>query len=136
MTKPKRRGPTMRKALTFILITLTALSALTHPLPAIAGGWNAVTLLNAVTATGASTAYELAKSKRMTFFITGTGGTVGATVQVQTSADNTNWSTIETVTLSAATTTSVALVGVMYRYVRVNVSAYTAGSITAVLGWD
>lgn len=100
-----------------------------------AGGWNEVTLLNAVTKTTDSTAYEIPRATRFTVFVT-SSGTVSATMLVQVSADNTNWSTIETLTLSAEGTRSVAVGGVIYRYVRVSLSSYSSGTFSAKLGWD
>jgi len=81
-----------------------------------------LTLLNAVTATGASVEKDLSTYNKVKFQIVKTGT---ATVDIQESLDNTTYDDVQTdvdgiVTISDQT----------MKYVKVNVSAYTSGNVT------
>ena len=82
------------------------------------------TLLNGVTATGASLSVGTDSNKPA--FIQISGLTVG-TVAAQGSVDNTNWATIET----ALTANGIVTIQNAPKYLRANVTAWTSGSITA-----
>ena len=81
------------------------------------------TLLNAVTATGASPSMGTDSNKPA--FIQASGITV-ATVTAQGSVDNTTWSTIGT----AITADGLITIQNPPPYIRANVTAYTSGTIT------
>lgn len=85
---------------------------------------SAVTLLNAVVATGASAAFTGEFPATVVV-----SGITTATVAVQVSLDGTAW-----VTSGAALTADGAVtILAPFKYVRANVTAYTSGTITAKL---
>lgn len=86
---------------------------------------SAVTILSAVTATGAGTGYPI---DGVPFSVVVTGITT-ATVAIQGSVDGTNYVTIG----SALTADGTGGATTPYKYVRANVTAYTSGTITAKL---
>lgn len=83
-----------------------------------------VTLLSAVTATGASKAVQV--DSGLPAFLQVNGITT-ATVALQGSLDGTNWSTIGT----ALTADGIVTVATAPKYLRANCTAYTSGTITA-----
>lgn len=85
-----------------------------------------MTLLNGVTSTGASDS-QLMPAAKVTFQVT---GITTATVLLQGSHDDTNW-----VTLATATSDDGYVLTDPWKYIRVNVSVYTAGTITTTVGW-
>ena len=83
-----------------------------------------VTLLSAVTATGASKAVQCEGG--LPAFLQVNGITT-ATVALQGSLDGTNWSTLG----SALTADGIVTVANAPKYLRANCTAYTSGTITA-----
>jgi hypothetical protein len=83
-----------------------------------------ITLLSAVTATGASKAVQV--DSGLPAFLQVNGITT-ATVALQGSIDGTNWSTVGT----ALTADGIVILAVAPKYLRANCTAYTSGTITA-----
>ena len=81
------------------------------------------TILNAVTATGAS--ISVATDSNKPAFIQVSGLTIG-TVAAQGSVDNSIWNTIDT----ALTANGLITITDPPPYIRANVTAYTSGTIT------
>ena len=82
------------------------------------------TLLNAVTATGASSAVQVDGGQPVFLQVT---GITTATVALQGSLDGTNFATIGT----ALTADGIVTIANSPKYVRANCTAYTSGTITA-----
>jgi hypothetical protein len=83
-----------------------------------------VTLLNAVTATGASKAVQVDMGQPAVLHVT---GITTATVALQGSLDGTTYSTIGT----ALTADGFVTLANAPKYLRANCTAYTSGTITA-----
>lgn len=84
-----------------------------------------VTLLNAVAATGAGPAQRCGVGKRtLQCTISGT-----ATCAIQVSNDNSTW-----VTLQSPTSTTAYEMDAPWEYIRGNVTAYTSGTVTLIMG--
>ncbi len=95
----------------------------------------AITLLNAVTTTGAGSNSQPIKDAPKTYqaIVTGTG-TVGATVVVEVSNDGTNFLTLGTITLSGTTKASDGFASqATWNYCRGNVTSITAGNAVTLL---
>ena len=90
------------------------MSALTAP----------ITLLSAVSATGASTAVQVDTGQPAFLQVS---GITSATVALQGSLDGTNWSTIGT----ALTANGMITVQNAPKYLRANCTVYVSGTITA-----
>ena len=84
-----------------------------------------VHLLNGVTASGAGDAHRPIGSNR-TFQVSGISGD---TVKIQVSNDNSNWVDLITTTADGGWTDDAP-----WRYVRANVTVYSAGTITVTVG--
>lgn len=82
------------------------------------------TLLNAVTATGASTAVQIDGGQPVFMQVS---GITSATVVLQGSLDGTNWATLGT----ALTADGIVTIANAPKYLRANCTAYTSGTITA-----
>jgi hypothetical protein len=82
------------------------------------------TLLNAVTATGASISMGTDSNKAAFIQVS---GITSATVTAQGSVDNTTWSTIGT----AITADGLITISTPPPFIRVNVTVYVSGTITA-----
>ena len=82
------------------------------------------TLLNAVTATGASTAVQVDGGQPVFLQVS---GITTATVALQGSLDGTTFATIGT----ALTADGIVTIANSPKYVRANCTAYTSGTITA-----
>ena len=92
------------------------------------------TLLNAVTASGASSAYNSGDLTTKTIYIVASSVTTGATVAIQTSIDGTNWVTIGSAqNIVADGVTEFAIVGLLQKYIRANITSYTDGTYTVIL---
>jgi len=85
---------------------------------------NAVTLLSAVTATGASKAVQCDAGNPAFLQV---NGITSATVVFQGSLDGTNWSTLG----SALTADGLVTVATAPKYLRANCTVYVSGTITA-----
>ena len=83
-----------------------------------------VTLLSAVTATGASQAVQADAGQPAFLQVS---GITSATVALQGSLDGSNWSTIGT----ALTANGIITIANAPTYLRANCTAYTSGTITA-----
>ena len=83
-----------------------------------------ITLLNAVVATGASTAVQADAGQPAFLQVS---GITSATVALQGSLDGTNWSTIGT----ALTANGIVTVQNAPKYLRANCTVYVTGTITA-----
>ena len=83
-----------------------------------------VTLLSAVTATGASQAVQADAGQPAFLQVS---GITGATVALQGSLDGTNWSTIGT----ALTANGIVTIANAPTYLRANCTVYVTGTITA-----
>lgn len=92
---------------------------------------NVITLLNAVTGTGAGSTVEpvLDADSQYQNLPVQIYGTFVGTVQTQVSLDGTNWFTYASDTAPDAFTIP------YFPYVRANVSAYTSGTINAKIGY-
>lgn len=93
-----------------------------------------VTLLDAVTTTGAGTSQSLSSlmnnfSVVVTF---ATAAPTASTVKLQGSHDDTSWVDLGNTTDVTATTAGFAVANMPFSYVRGNLTAYTAGSCTGV----
>lgn len=83
-----------------------------------------ITLLNAVGATGTSTAVQVDTGQPAFLQVS---GITSATVALQGSLDGTNWSTLGT----ALTANGIITVQNAPKYLRANCSVYVSGTITA-----
>ena len=83
-----------------------------------------ITLLNAVGATGASTAVQVDTGQPAFLQVS---GITSATVALQGSLDGTNWSTIGT----ALTANGIITVANAPKYLRANCTVFVTGTITA-----
>jgi hypothetical protein len=83
-----------------------------------------ITLLNAVVATGASTAVQVDAGQPAFLQVS---GITSATVALQGSLDGTNWSTLGT----ALTANGIVTVQNAPNYLRANCTVYVTGTITA-----
>ena len=93
------------------------------------------TLLNAVTATGASAQVSAARCRLFSFFIAASAVTTGATVKIQALAPDGTWADLSSNAIAANGTTLVQKEGV-FGAVRANITARTDGTytVTAELG--
>jgi hypothetical protein len=82
------------------------------------------TLLNAVTATGASTAVQIDGGQPVFMQVS---GITSATVVLQGSLDGSNWATLG----SALTADGMVTIANAPKYVRANCTVYVTGTITA-----
>jgi hypothetical protein len=82
------------------------------------------TLLNAVTATGASTAVQIDGGQPVFMQVS---GITSATVVLQGSLDGTNWATLGT----ALTADGIVTIANAPKYVRANCTVFVTGTITA-----
>jgi hypothetical protein len=82
------------------------------------------TLLNAVTATGASASVQVDGGQPVFFQV---NGITSATVVFQGSIDGTNWSTLG----SSLTSDGLITVANCPKYIRANCTVYVSGTITA-----
>ena len=110
--------------MTLVLVVLLAFA------PVAFAGSVSRTLLSAVGATGASNAVDCSDMETKTVYIWAASVTTGATIEIQTSYDGTNYATISTQTVVANGLTEVAIVGLYQKYLRVNVTAWTDGAYT------
>lgn len=102
---------------------IPASSTIRRTLPSVQG--KTTTLLSAVTATGSSSAVENAPLNKVLQVF----GTFVGTIHFEGSNDNSNFVSLGNVTAAGKIANAEA-----WKYVRARVSAYTSGSITAILG--
>ena len=95
----------------------------------------AVTLLNAVVATGAGTPYATGEADQNLVVVWSAAGAAGSTVTIESSIDKTNW--ITELSVAAPTATPVASTQRVYipasPFIRANCTVWAAGTITAQL---
>lgn len=89
------------------------------------GHGTAIKLLDAVTATGAGASHKPVGAHRVFQVI----GTFSGTVKIQGSMDDSNWVDLVTTTATGGWEDTGP-----WRHVRANVTAYTSGSITVIMG--
>ena len=90
----------------------------------------AVTLLNAVTSTGSSTAIDTSLYHYHTLDLVSTNTTGSNTCNVETSLDNTNWFVQSTFTPTSGSTVLEKTLEGKWNYIRGNFTAYLSGSYT------
>jgi len=88
---------------------------------------NEQTLLDAVTATGASSSYNVLNYNKITFYYIASSTSTGATIKIQSSPDDSNWYDEDTEAISADGTTQFTIDG-KRKYVRANVTSRTDGT--------
>lgn len=93
----------------------------------------AVTLLDGVTATGASDAQDVSSYDKKTFHVVASSVSTGGTVKIQTSLDNTNWVDLHEESITANGTTEIAVNGYKHKYIRANLTARTDGTYTVIM---
>jgi len=84
-------------------------------------------LLNAAGAAAAGSAIRCRPGRKAVFQI---AGTYVGTTKIQVSLDGTNWADL------IPTTSTGVWEGITYPYMRGNVTAYTSGSITAMMSFE
>lgn len=102
-------------------------------------GVKTVTLLDAVTSTGASTTNNKILNTNRTFFAVGTvtAGAGSATILIQASNDNSNWILLDTISLQIASSASAGIGAYIdtsaWKYIRANVSAISGTDATVTV---
>ncbi len=91
------------------------------------------TLLDAVTASGASANVDLRNYNKTTIHIIASSVSSGATVDIEHSLDGTNYHEVATTTISSDGVTEVVVEDRKYKYVRANISSYTDGTYSVLL---
>ena len=114
-----------KKILTVVVVLMFAVAAYASPIEK--------TLLDAVVASGASSAINTGEMETKTVTIIAADVSSGATIAIQTSHDGTNFVAINTQTIAADGTTEVAIVGLFHKYIRANITSYTDGTYTVYL---
>jgi hypothetical protein len=89
-------------------------------------------ILDEVEADGASSAKLVEMYSIITFQVTSSSVTTGATVTVEASLDGTNWAVYETYAIDSDTTEMLTAVA-KFKYVRAQVSSYTDGKYTVIV---
>jgi len=87
------------------------------------------TLLDAVTATGASSTQDASSVLHHTFVVTASSVSTGGTVDFQVSLDGTTWVTVDSDAITGNGSTLTQLEG-RFKYIRANLSARTDGTYT------
>ena len=89
-------------------------------------------VLDAVTATGASSALDTQGNAFVSMTVIASSVTTGATVEFQASPDSTNWATIGTDSVSTDGTTSTSVTE-GHKLLRANITARTDGTYTVFI---
>jgi len=89
-------------------------------------------LLDEVEADGASSAKLVEMYNIVTFQVTSSSVTTGATVTLEASLDGDNWAVYETYAIDSNTTKMLTAVAKL-KYVRAQVSSYTDGKYTVIV---
>lgn len=90
------------------------------------------TLLDAVTATGASSSVDLRNYNKITIHIIASSVSSGATVDIEHSLDGTNYYEVSTDSISSNGVTEITIEA-KYKYVRANISSRTDGTYSVLL---
>lgn len=90
------------------------------------------TLLDAVTATGASSDVDVRNYSKITIHIIASSVATGATVDIEHSLDGTNYYEVSTNSISSNGVTEVTI-DAKYKYVRANISSRTDGTYSVLL---
>lgn len=93
-----------------------------------------LTLLSAVTGTGAGTAADLGDVRDEFSLLVSTTGSPTFSVTFQGSIDSTGWFTLGSAVVAVTSGTSVT--GTLARYVRANLTALSGGTLTAELAYN
>jgi hypothetical protein len=99
-----------------------------------AGEGHLVTLLAAVTGTGAGTGADLGDIRDEFSVLVQTTGSPTFSVTFQGSVDGSNWFTLGSAVVAVTNGTTVT--GVLARYVRANLTALSGGTLTAELAFN
>ena len=91
------------------------------------------TILDGVVATGASSGVGCGIYESKTLYIVASDVTTGGVITVDTSPDNSNWVTLNTQTITGDGVTEVAIVGLVHKYIRANLTTRTDGTYTVYL---
>jgi len=86
-------------------------------------------LLDAVTATGASFSVDVSPYNRIGVQIVASGVSSGATVDIESSHNGSNWAVVSTNSITSNGTTDIQLDG-KFKFLRANVSSRSDGTIT------
>jgi hypothetical protein len=92
-----------------------------------------ITMLNAATATGASTEVDVSNYKNVCIHIISSSVTSGATITVEHSLDGTNYATLSTTIVSANGTIQVDITEQAMKFIRTTITARTDGTFTTLL---
>ena len=117
----------MFKRITISLVVMLMLSATAY------AGNVEKTMQSAAVATGVGTVVGTSEMETKTIYIIATSVSSGAIIEIQTSYDGTNYTTISTQTIVANGTTEVAIVGLYHKYIRANITTWTDGTYTVYL---
>lgn len=91
------------------------------------------TILDGVTSTGASDAFDISKYTKSTFHIISSLITDGGTIKLQHSLDGTNYYDFAEKSITANGVTEIIVENQIYRYVRANLTARTDGTYTVLM---
>lgn len=92
-----------------------------------------ITMLNAATATGASTEVDVSNYRNVCIHIISSSITSGATVTVEHSLNGTNYATLSTTTVSANGTIQIDITEQAMKFIRTSITARTDGTFTTLL---
>lgn len=87
-----------------------------------------VTALTAI-AIGNGISTDVSGYSNHTLHVTASGASVGMTIDIESSLNNTIWAVISSLTLTTSGTTEVAINDSAYKYIRASCSAHTAGTV-------
>ena len=99
-------------------------------------GARTYTVLDGVTATGASSGFNAVDWNNKTFYIIAADVSTGGTVNIEVSGDESSWVSIQDVAVTANGVTEVAISNILNKYIRANVSARTDGTYTVIMVLD
>ena len=92
-----------------------------------------VTMLNAVVATGASSAVGCLEHNKMTFHIIASSVSTGGTMKIQHTLDGTNYYGVATINITSNGVSEVVVENQVYKKVRANLTARTDGTYTVLM---
>jgi hypothetical protein len=92
-----------------------------------------VTNLNAVVADTDGAQLDISNYHNITVHFVSASTTSGATVNVESSLDGVNWSTVASELVAIDTVTEITMGNVAYRYVRTTITGYVDGTFTAII---
>ncbi len=92
-----------------------------------------VTNLNAVVANTTGAQIDVSDYHNLTFHLLSASTTLGATYNIETSMDGTNWATIVSDTIATDTVTEYTMSTVAYKYVRSTITGWQDGTFTSTV---